>query len=159
MATIDENDNIRVRPGPGRGPRDDRKGLSVGKRLTRKMARSGMRSASKRGGFRHNMRHTRGGVTASMRRQFPQRVVVKSHVVRHGTTGKLAGKLAAHARYLARDGAGENGQSAEFYSSNENGLDPYEFMERATDDRHHFRVIISPENASEIDDMNDYTRR
>lgn len=159
MATHDEQDNIRVQPGPGRGVSDDRKGLSVGKRLTRKMARSGMRSASKRGGFRHNMRHTRGGFTASMGRKFPQRVVVKSHVVRHGTTGQLAGKLSAHVRYLARDGAGKDGNSAEFYTSDESGLDPSQFMELSVDDRHHFRVIISPENAAEIDDMNDYTRR
>src|SRR5699024_8840963 len=47
----------------------------------------------------------------------------------------------------------------EFYSHDDTGLDATEFMERANDDRHHFRVIISPENASELESLTDYTRR
>ncbi|MFP4465347.1 MAG: DUF3363 domain-containing protein [Alphaproteobacteria bacterium] len=91
-------------------------------------------------------------------RGYAQRVVVKAHVVKHVGKARNARTLRSHAYYLTREGAGAEGERASFYSSEGEELEARRFVEAAKADPHHFRIIISPENASEIEDMTSYVR-
>jgi type IV secretory pathway VirD2 relaxase len=92
-----------------------------------------------------------------------QRVVVKAFVARHTGPSSVAnpGKsIAQHVRYLARDGVGYDGTEAEFYGPN-GGLEREAVNDETSawaQDRHHFRLIISPEQADKMDDLQGYVR-
>nr|WP_313631822.1 DUF3363 domain-containing protein [Brevundimonas naejangsanensis] len=88
-----------------------------------------------------------------------QRVIVKALVSRHCGAGALRGAaLAAHVRYLGRQGAGRPGEAAQFFDRSEDGVDPAERTAGWAETRHHFRFIISPEHGDRISDMVEYTR-
>jgi type IV secretory pathway VirD2 relaxase len=107
----------------------------------------------------------RGGKTAvgSISVRASQRVVVKAFVARHTGPSGVAnpGKsIAQHVRYLARDGVGYDGTEAEFYGPN-GGVEREVINEETcawAQDRHHFRLIISPEQADKMDDLQGYVR-
>jgi hypothetical protein len=92
-----------------------------------------------------------------------QRVVVKAFVARHGGLRGAAdpGKaIVGHVRYLARDGVGMDGTEAGFYGP-VGGLERHEVREATSawaDDRHHFRLIISPEHGDRIEHLEGYVR-
>ncbi|WP_395777609.1 DUF3363 domain-containing protein [Aquidulcibacter sp.] len=92
-----------------------------------------------------------------------QRVMVKAFVGRHGGAGgaKNAGQaVSRHLRYLAREGMGADGTETGFYGP-EGGLERDHVHEACASwdgDRHHFRLIISPEHGDKIDDMDAYVR-
>jgi hypothetical protein len=92
-----------------------------------------------------------------------QRVMVKAFVGRHGGMGgaKNAGQaVGRHLRYLAREGVGHDGAEPGFYG--EGGPLERDGVHAACagweDDRHHFRLIISPEHGDRIEDMEGYVR-
>ena len=157
-------DELRARVGRGVGSGDRRaarKTTRLNVRLAQKLARRagpGAGAAGDRGPLgRLRAYGARGGFVRDPR-GFAQRVVVKMHFSKHGPAAVAAGKLRAHTRYLGRGGVGADGADAEFYNGEGRGLDPSEMTQDWASDRHHFRVIISPENASEIDDLDAYTR-
>src|ERR1700677_3217174 len=73
-----------------------------------------------------------------------QRVIVKTHVAQH-KPGKARDSLTRHASYLGRDSASADGQPGVFYDANRDGVDAKKAVVPWTADRHHFRIIISPE--------------
>jgi type IV secretory pathway VirD2 relaxase len=89
-----------------------------------------------------------------------RRVAVKIRSVRLGGNG-LA-KAQAHLRYLQRDGAqkDKDGEKipGKLYGADCDTIDGKEFLKEGTDDRHQFRIILSPEDASELADLNSFTR-
>lgn len=88
-----------------------------------------------------------------------QRVIVKARVCRHGGGGSARGAaLAAHLAYLSRPGAGLDGGRPEFFDRNSDALDPRAAAAAWPADRHHFRLIISPEHGDRLRDLRDYTR-
>lgn len=123
------------------------RGVSGGKKIKRLKQRSGV---------------LRGNVFAG--NPHGQRVVVKINPVKNKTRGVGSGagsggmNLYHHVRYISRSGAGENEEKAILFNAESEGLDGREFFERARDDRHHFRMIISPENGHEIEDFQGYVR-
>lgn len=101
--------------------------------------------------------HNRSG--QAFRLDVRQRVIVKALVSRH--TGKGAtriGALAAHVAYLGRQGAGVAGEEATFFDGQVDSLDARATIQAWGADRHHFRVIVSPENGERIHDLRDYVR-
>ena len=103
-----------------------------------------------------------GGVGAISVRA-SQRVVVKAFVARHKGPRSVAnpGKaIVQHVKYLAREGVGFDGSEPHFYGA-AGELAP-EAVKEATrawgDDRHHFRLIISPEQADKMEDLQGYIR-
>ena len=86
-----------------------------------------------------------------------QRVIVKTHVARH-KPGKAKGSLTRHASYLGRDSASADGKPGVFYDATEQGLDAKQQTAPWVPDRHHFRIIISPERGGDIPDMTAYVR-
>lgn len=88
-----------------------------------------------------------------------QRVIVKAVVSRHLGKGAARGAaLAAHVVYLGRQGAGVEGERAEFFDRETDSLDARAAVQDWGGDRHHFRLIVSPENGERIRDLRDYVR-
>lgn len=120
---------------------------------------------AKRGGGRFTgARLGRGagpGAAASMRAHpfakfRTRRVAVKIRSVRLGGAG-LA-KARAHLNYIQRDGASRSEGRGELYGPDRAAVDGKEFLEEGNDDRHQFRIILSPEDGNELQDLTQYTR-
>lgn len=88
-----------------------------------------------------------------------QRVVVKALVSRHLGNGVARGAaLAAHLAYLSRSGAGADGAKASFFDRDADGVEARTATAGWGGDRHHFRVIVSPEHGDRIADWPAYVR-
>jgi type IV secretory pathway VirD2 relaxase len=104
----------------------------------------------------------RGGVAAwraAERRLYgsrARRVIVKARIVRQGF--RAAGAVRAHLSYLRREGVTKDDAPARMFDAVSDDADLRAFAERASDDRHHFRFIVSPEDATEMEDLPGFTR-
>ena len=87
-----------------------------------------------------------------------RRVVVKVHIAR-ARTGIGVAAYGRHIHYIRRDGVDRDGRGGELYGREGERVDGQEFAERSQDDRHQFRIIVSPEDAGEIGDLKATTRR
>lgn len=81
--------------------------------------------------------------------------VIKARVVRHG--GRSA-PLSTHLNYLRRDGVTRDGEKARLFGPGGDDVDARDFAERSEDDRHHFRFIVSPDDATEMSDLKGFAR-
>lgn len=87
-----------------------------------------------------------------------RRVVVKARIARHKGRVYRAAPLSTHLAYLRRDGVSRDGERGLLFDAETDGLDGSDFAARCEDDRHHFRFIISPEDAAEMEDLRGFTR-
>ncbi|HOP20913.1 MAG TPA: hypothetical protein PK585_12590, partial [Amphiplicatus sp.] len=85
-----------------------------------------------------------------------RRVAVKIRSVRLGKNG-LA-KARAHLRYIQRDGAERDGTPGKLYGPARDAVDGAAFLEEGKTDRHQFRIILSPEEAGELEKLEAFTR-
>jgi len=157
------DNDIRIRPGRirDRGPSGRKAQSFVGQvmRAARKAghtghsftgrAASGRRSAFGRGRFAAAAR----GLSRTQRR-----VVVKARVVRHRGARFRSAPLAKHIAYLQREGVTRDGRDANLFGREGDELDGRDFAARCEEDRHHFRFIVSPEDASQMEDLRAFTR-
>lgn len=81
--------------------------------------------------------------------------VIKTRIVRH--RGRSV-PLKAHLRYLQREGVTKDGDEARMFGADTDDADTPDFAERTADDRHHFRFIVSPEDAVDMEDLKGFTR-
>ena len=102
----------------------------------------------------------RGRLSFSRARLFSptRRVVVKARVVRHKGRSFRSAPLTAHLSYLKRDGVTRSGERAGMFDAGSDRADSAAFAERCQDDRHHFRFIVSPEDAADMTDLKAFTR-
>jgi type IV secretory pathway VirD2 relaxase len=155
------DDDFRVRPGRIR----DRGGgksfvdqvLRAAKKAGHGTAHSSGRNRSSRYG---HSTFGRGRITFGRNRLFSahRRVVVKARVVRHRGRAFRSAPLSAHIAYLERDGVTRDGEKAHMFNAEEDRADAAAFAKRSNDDRHHFRFIISPEDAGEMTDLKAFAR-
>ncbi|WEQ53683.1 DUF3363 domain-containing protein [Komagataeibacter oboediens] len=87
-----------------------------------------------------------------------RRVTVKARVVRQTGRGARPGSLADHLGYLRRDGVTHDGKKAHLFGPDGQEVDAQDFGARCRDARHHFRFIVSPEDAPEMADLDGFTR-
>ena len=87
-----------------------------------------------------------------------RRVIVKVHIAR-GRSGIGASAYSRHIDYIHRDGVDRNGSGGQLYGRDGHEVDGQAFAERSMDDRHQFRIIVSPEDADQLDDLKETTRR
>lgn len=85
-----------------------------------------------------------------------RRVIIKSRIVKLAGKGMAAAK--AHLRYIQRDGVTRDGEPGQLYDAQREGADGKAFLERGTDDRHHFRFIVSAEDGAEYEDLKPFIR-
>src|SRR3546814_20848405 len=81
---------------------------------------------------------------------FPYTTLFRSHY--------RAAPLAKHIKYLERDGASRDGRDASMFDARTDRADRDAFAGRCEDDRHHFRFIVSPEDAGDMEDLRSFTR-
>jgi type IV secretory pathway VirD2 relaxase len=150
--------DLHVRPGRIRdvkAPRRARTFLAQALAATEKAGgfqRGGSRPASSRSTFG---RGRAAAIQARARLRPHSRVVaIKARVVRHGTRGA---PMSTHLAYLRRDGVTRDGAPGKMFDA-AGDADPRAFAERCQGDRHHFRFIVSPEDATELADLRSYTR-
>jgi len=86
-----------------------------------------------------------------------RQVVVKARIIRHQGSRYRAASLGAHLYYLRRGGTGREGQLGEAFDR-DGVADHKAFADRADPDRHHFRFIVSPEDAEQLVDLRATTR-
>ena len=87
--------------------------------------------------------------------KFSRRAVIKFRIVKNNSYGKAAFDL--NLKYIERNGVGCNGEKGILYNQNDD-FDRGKFSQEKKNEPHTFRIIISPEDASEID-LTDFTKK
>ena len=159
------DDDFRVRPS---APKNRGQGFvskvlkqagkaSGGKSSMRNSAAGGSGArAGQRPGSRLGRGHTAARFAGAKLTPLSRRVTIKTLLVNQRNASPQS--LAKHLRYIERDGAGRDGEPGRAYGPQTDEADLDAFKERAADDRHHFRFIVSPEDGAELDDLRTYTR-
>lgn len=86
-----------------------------------------------------------------------RRVIVKTRIV--SLRGKGFDGAKAHLRYVERDGTTRDGGRGQLYGADTDKVDRGAWLEKGKGDRHQFRIIVSPEDGREYDDLKPLTRR
>ena len=157
------SEDVPFKPRLGK-PRDA--GAAGGRRFKSQLKRAAAR-LSKSGvgkGFTgaHIGRGSAAGRAASFRRHpfakfRMRRVIIKTHIARAGKgIGKAAFK--AHLKYIQRDAVDRDGHGGDLYGADGDHGDDRDFIARSEEDRHQFRVIVSPEDADQLGDIKENTR-
>lgn len=148
-------DDDRFRPRPGAPRQRGGGGERFVAVVRRQVAKAG--SATRRPG--RGTQFGRGRVAARLRAGPPslrsRRVVIKSRfvMVKPGSDA-----IAAHLRYIERDGVTREGGRGRAYGADTDAADTRGFIERSQGDRHQFRFIVSSEDAGELGDLRAFTR-
>lgn len=87
-----------------------------------------------------------------------RRVIVKARIVKHRGTRFRSVSLATHLSYLQRDGTDRDGHEGILFDADGDEIDGRNFANSCENDRHHFRFIVSPEDANEMRDLRGFTR-
>ena len=150
---------FRIRPGRTRSTRTQQarpfiaQALAAAKKAGGGVSRSGRITSGNRSRFGQGQR---ASIEANRFITSRTRVaVVKARVVRH--TARTA-PLGTHLNYLRRDGVTRDGEMARLFGPETEDADSKAFTERSQDDRHHFRFIVSPDDALEMADLKFFTR-
>lgn len=116
------------------------------------MSRSGRSMSDRRSRFGHGQRASIQAnrlITSTSRG-----AVIKTRVVRHKRGIR---SLGAHLFYLRREGVTQDGEKARLFGSLPGEVDGPAFQDRCDGDRHHFRFIVSPDDAVEMSDLRSFT--
>jgi type IV secretory pathway VirD2 relaxase len=152
---MSRDDDIRIRPGHVRSTKPGRAKSFVARVLAATQKAGGLHRGArgKAGSFGRGRAASLlaiRGLTSSSRG-----VVIKARVVRHGAR---SAPLAAHLSYLRRDGVTRDGSPGKMFDAGGDEADARDFAERCGGDRHHFRFIVSPDDAAELSDLRSFTR-
>ncbi|GAA0738501.1 DUF3363 domain-containing protein [Sphingobium sp. SA2] len=153
--------DFRVRPGrikTTRAPKA-KSFLNQVLRAAKKAGHTGAPTSGRRasGYGRSTFGRGRGSFSRSRLFSSSRRVVVKARVVRHQGRSFRSAPLSAHLSYLKREGVGRDGEKGVMFDAGSDRTDDLAFADRCKDDRHHFRFIVSPEDA-EMTDLKAFTR-
>jgi type IV secretory pathway VirD2 relaxase len=153
---------LRLRPGRirdgGRGAVKPKSFVGQVMRAARKAGHTGKGFGleGRRGGSRFG--RGRSAALALSLRSPSRRVVIKARIVRHRGHRFRSAPLTKHMTYLKRDGVTRDGADASMFDARSEAADERVFAERCEGDRHHFRFIVSPEDAAEMADLRAFTR-
>lgn len=92
-----------------------------------------------------------GGSFRASASAYRRRVMVKLAYHRHNTPDAM-GKLHSHIKYIQRPGAGEQFVSASLFDRDGDDVKGHAVAAPWRDDRHHFRLIFSPNDGARIGD-------
>ncbi len=152
-------DDFRIRPGRIRSTRAQHARPFIAQALAAAQKAGGAVSRQGRIGPGNRSRFGRGQRAAVQANRLltarSRGAVVKARVVRQG--GRNA-PLGTHLNYLRREGVTRDGEKARLFGPGGDDADPKAFAERCDNDRHHFRFIVSPDDAVEMSDLKGFTR-
>ncbi|MFG1421319.1 relaxase/mobilization nuclease domain-containing protein [Roseixanthobacter liquoris] len=150
---------FRVRPGRIRSSRAQRarpfiaQALAAAQKAGGHVSRSGRISSGARSHFGRG--RTESIIANRLLTGRSRIVVIKTRVVRHTAR---ATPLVAHLSYLRREGVTRDGEKARLFGPGAEEGNGRAFAERCADDRHHFRFIVSPEDAADMADLRSFAR-
>lgn len=156
---MSDEHEFRIRPGRIRSTRAQAarpfiaQALAAAKTAGRGVSRSGRVTPGNRSRFGRGQR-----ASIQANRLITSRTrgaVVKARVVRHSAR---SAPLGTHLDYLRREGVTRDGEKARLFGPGTEDADGRAFAERCGDDRHHFRFIVSPDDAPEMSDLRSFTR-
>jgi type IV secretory pathway VirD2 relaxase len=159
VSAMTDDTKFRIRPGRIRSSGAQRarpfiaQALAAAKKAGAGVSRSGRIVAGNRSRFGCGQRasiQANRFITARSRG-----AVIKARVVRHNAR---SAPLATHLNYLRREGVTRDGEKARLFGPGGDDADPKAFAERCEGDRHHFRFIVSPDDAAEMADLKSFTR-
>ncbi|GGF50549.1 type VI secretion protein [Aliidongia dinghuensis] len=160
MATRD--DQLHIRPGRirhgNRGAQRPKTFAGEVMRAAKKAGHVGSSFRSSQGRSRSRFGRGRRAAASVRLRSNARRVVLKARVVRHNGTRFRSAPLPKHLAYLKREGVTRDGADARMFDAASDEADEHAFAERTEDDRHHFRFIVSPEDAGELKNLRTFTR-
>ena len=111
------------------------------------------RAAQSQAGAPRSRRKT---ATYNAEQYFSRRAIIKVSVVKMGKSSASAQRH--HLNYIGRDTAGPDGKKGHLFSRDEIMTDEDIFYDRGKNDPHQFRIIVSPEDAHELQDLKIFTR-
>jgi type IV secretory pathway VirD2 relaxase len=151
------DDELRIRPGRirnrGRGAARPKSFVGEVMRAARKAGHTGNAFGRGKSGSGSSFGRGRSAALALSLRSPSRRVVIKARVVRHRGNKFRSAPLVKHVAYLKRDGITRDGAHARMFDARSDAVDERAFAERCEEDRHHFRFIISPEDAAGMTDL------
>lgn len=156
MSNQDDN-RFRARPGAPKQRGDAfinkvlRQTNKAGAELGKTVGKVGHRPGSRLGRGHVAARFAGASLTPNARR-----VTIKARLVNLDKAGPRS--TAAHLRYIEREGVDRQGGPGHAYGPTTDAADNAAFEEHGREDRHHFRFIVSPEDAEQLDDLRTYTR-
>ncbi|HHL0036973.1 TPA: DUF3363 domain-containing protein [Enterobacter mori] len=148
-----DDDRFRLRPGAPK-----QRGDAFISQVLRQTSKAGVKAAKAghRPGARLGRGHTAARVTRASLTAGSRRVTIKTRLVNLAKAGPRS--TATHLRYIEREGVGRDGEPGNAYDSATDDADLAAFEEHGREDRHQFRLIVSPEDAEQLDDLRTYTR-
>jgi hypothetical protein len=156
---MSRDDDFRVRPGRIRSSKAQRarpfiaQALAAAQKAGGHVSRSGKVTSGRGPSFaRGRVATVRANRLITNNTRF---CTVKARIVRNRSD---RGPLARHLNYLRRDGVTRDGEKARMFGPETDDADGKEFAKRCKDDRHHFRFIVSPEDAADMEDLKRFTR-
>ena len=154
---MSRDDDIRVRPGRIRSTKPGRAKSFVSRVLAATQKAGGLHRSGARGKGRGAFGRGRAASISALHglTSHSRGVVIKARVVRHGPR---SAPLTTHLAYLQRDGVTRDGAAGRMFDPNSDQMDARDFADRCQGDRHHFRFIVSPDDAGELSDLRAFTR-
>ncbi len=153
------DDRFRPRVGP---PGD--RGKVTSERFINRVVRSASRSGKSLGyrvvRARPGARLGRGYAAARLAARAlgprSRRVIVKVRIVQHAQVRLAA--IRENLDYIERDGVQADGSPGRLEAAQQDEIDAESFARRIEPDRHHFKIIVSPEDGAQLGDLKSYTR-
>ncbi len=156
------DDELRIRPGRvrdgGRGAGKPQSFVGKVMKAAQKAGHVGRSFGRSNGGRSTFGRGRAASINATLRSPTTRRVMVKTRIVRHRGGKFRSAPLATHVRYLQRDGVTRDGTPAAMFDAGRDETDAKAFADRCEEDRHHFRFIVSPEDADRMADLKAFAR-
>ncbi|KLD74570.1 type VI secretion protein, partial [Xanthomonas hyacinthi DSM 19077] len=150
----DGEDHFRIRPG-----KPKQRGDAFVSQVLRQATKAANATGGKRGntpGSRLGRGHVAARFTGQSLSASSRRATVKVRLVYLKQAG--ARSTITHLRYIEREGVGREQDTGKAYGPMTDEADTAAFEERGREDRHQFRLIVSPEDAEQLDDLRTYTR-
>ncbi len=141
---------------PEAGPPGHR-GQSLVTQVLRQAGKAGGRRRP--GAYRPGAGLGRGHVAARFvagRSPRSRRVTIKTRLVNLRQAGRRS--VSTHLRYIEREGVGREGEPGQAYDPMTDRADLEAFEARGREDRHQFRLIVSPEDAGSLEELRTFTR-
>ncbi|MEK4035407.1 DUF3363 domain-containing protein [Methylocystis sp. IM3] len=151
------DDDIRIRPGPIRSTKPGRSRNFVSRVLAATQKAGGLHHSGARGKGHGSFGRGRAASLSALRglTSRSRGVVVKARIVRHRPKST---PLTTHLSYLQRDGVTRDGAPGRMFDAAGDEANACDFAGRCQSDRHHFRFIVSPDDARELSDLRAFTR-
>ncbi|MDU1667462.1 MAG: type VI secretion protein, partial [Bradyrhizobium sp.] len=144
------SDDFRIRPGRIRSTRAARTKPFLAQALQAAQKAGGLSRAGQRRGSTFGRGRAASLAASRLLGSRARGAVIKAQVVRRM---RSPGALRAHIGYLQRDGVTRDGAPGKLFDAAGDEADGRAFTERCKDDRHHFRFIVSPDDAGELSSL------